>query len=174
MAEGVGKAVDLNPRKIDLERVSVVSSKPFAEVVKTLEASVGHPDMSGFKKDVVAAQTEAELERVVNRATGAPGLMIFLRLDMGEFLRKELGGNGHKSVRYLIGNPMIMKRMAKYVPDVESYAPVTILVDERADGVHLSYDKMASLLSSYGNEDALKVARDLDAKVEALLKTAAT
>ena len=36
--------------------------------------------------------------------------------------------------------------MAKHVPDAGSYAPVTVLVDERADGVHLSYDKMASLL----------------------------
>jgi hypothetical protein len=53
-----------------------------------------------------------------------------------------------------------------------SYAPVTVLVDERADGVHLSYDRMASLLASYGNSDALNVARDLDAKVEDLLRQA--
>jgi hypothetical protein len=51
---------------------------------------------------------------------------------------------------------------------------VTILVDERADGTHISYDRMASFLQSYGNEDALKVARDLDAKVEKLLASAAS
>jgi hypothetical protein len=66
-----------------------------------------------------------------------------------------------------------MKEMAKHVPDAGSYAPVTVLVDERADGVHLSYDRMASLLVSYGNSDALNVARDLDAKVEDLLRQAA-
>ena len=38
--------------------------------------------------------------------------------------------------------------------DAASYAPVTILVDERPDGVHL-------------------VAADLDAKIEALLAAAA-
>jgi hypothetical protein len=59
------------------------------------------------------------------------------------------------------------------VPDAASYAPVTILVDERADGVHISYDSMASLISPYGSEAALAVARDLDAKIESLLKTAA-
>jgi hypothetical protein len=32
---------------------------------------------------------------------------------------------------------------------------------------------MASYLEPYGNQDALKVARALDAKVEALLRTAA-
>ena len=63
--------------------------------------------------------------------------------------------------------------MAKTVPDAASYAPVTILVDERAGGVHLSYDSMASLIAPYGSQAALAVARDLDAKVESLLETAA-
>jgi len=63
--------------------------------------------------------------------------------------------------------------MAKHVPDAGSYAPVTVLVDERADGVHLSYDRMASLLAPYENAAALNVARELDAKVEAMLASAA-
>ncbi len=66
-----------------------------------------------------------------------------------------------------------MKEMAKYVPDAGSYAPVTVLVDERPDGVHLSYDRMASFLAPYENANALAVARDLDSKVENLLKEAA-
>ena len=66
-----------------------------------------------------------------------------------------------------------MKQMVEQVPDAGSYAPVTLLIDERSDGVHLSYDRMTSLLAPYGNTEALKVARDLDAKVEALLTAAA-
>ena len=49
----------------------------------------------------------------------------------------------------------------------------TVLVDERADGVHISYDRMASLLASYGDRDALNIARDLDAKIEDVLRQAA-
>jgi hypothetical protein len=63
--------------------------------------------------------------------------------------------------------------MVQHVPDAGSYAPVTILIDERPDGVPLSYDRMASFLATYGNPEALKVAQDLDAKVEALLGAAA-
>jgi hypothetical protein len=63
--------------------------------------------------------------------------------------------------------------MTKTVPDAASYAPITILVDERADGVHLSYDSMASLIAPYGSQAALAVARELDAKIECLLETAA-
>ena len=85
-------------------------------------------------------------------------------------MRKETGQDTPRIIRLLIGNPLIMKEMAKHVPDAGSYAPVTVLVDERPDGVHLSYDRMSSLLAPYGNQDALVVARDLDSKIETLLQ----
>jgi uncharacterized protein (DUF302 family) len=86
---------------------------------------------------------------------------------------KESGLDTPKIVRFLIGNPLIMKEMARHVPDAGSYAPVTILVDERPDGVYLSYDKMASLLAPYRNPDVLAVARDLDSIIENLLQESA-
>ena len=66
-----------------------------------------------------------------------------------------------------------MREMVKHVPDAESYTRVTILIDERSDGVHISYDRMASLLPPYENAEGLSVARNLDAKVEALLASPA-
>jgi hypothetical protein len=62
--------------------------------------------------------------------------------------------------------------MVEHVPDAGSYAPVTILVDERTDGVHLSYDRTASFLATYESPEALKVAQGSDAKVEAILVAA--
>jgi hypothetical protein len=62
-----------------------------------------------------------------------------------------------------------MKQMVEHAPDAGSYAPVTILVYERKDGVHVSYDTMASYLADCGSEKAMQVARDLDAKVLRLL-----
>ena len=121
----------------------------------------------------MAATTVNDLEDVVHRAIGPSELMEFGRFDAGEVLRKERNGQGPKLLRLVVGNPLIMKEMAKTVPDAAAYAPVTILVDERADGVHLSYDLMASLLAPYGSEAALSVARDLDTKIEGLLETAA-
>jgi uncharacterized protein (DUF302 family) len=93
-------------------------------------------------------------------------------LTKAQFYRKKRQDTP-RIIRFLIGNPLIMKEMAKHVPDASSYAPVTVLVDERADGVHLSYDRMASFLAAYGNRDALQVAEDLDNKVETLLREAA-
>ena len=99
-------------------------------------------------------------------------LMEFLRLDLGAALRMDPAVAAYKIVRIIAGNPLIMKQMAEHVPDAESYAPVTILVYEREDGVHVSYDTMASYLAGCGNEKALQVARDLEAKVVRLLTEA--
>jgi uncharacterized protein (DUF302 family) len=163
----------MTARKVEIERISVTSSKPFEAVVAALKAAVGHPDMGEFMKATSGAQTFAELESAVQRGLGRTGLMMFMELDLGAFLRKETGLAAPKIVRFLIGNPLIMKEMAKHVPDAGSYAPVTILVDERTDGVHLTYDRMAGLLATYGNEGALAVARDLDKKIENLMREAA-
>jgi uncharacterized protein (DUF302 family) len=161
-------------RKFEVQRFSVNSSKSFEDIVAALKAAVGRPDMAKFLIANKGAQTFRELENAVQRSLGNSGLMMFMELDHGGILRKETGMGTPKNVRFLIGNPLIMKEMAKHVPDAGSYAPVTILVDQRPDGVHLSYDRMASFLSPYGNAEALKVARDLDANVEALLASAAT
>ena len=158
---------------VQVRRFSIVSPKPFEEIVRNLTVAVGHPDMNGFHSAIAAARTVADLEDVVQGVIGPSDLMEFARYDAGEVLRKERNGQEPKILRLVVGNPLIMKEMARTVPDAASYAPVTILVDERADGVHLSYDSMVSLLAPYGSQAALVVARDLDAKIEGLLNTAA-
>jgi len=160
-------------KRVEIERFSVTSSKRFEAVVAALKAAVGHPDMAEFLKATKEARTFAELDSTVQRGLGRTGLMMFMELDHGTILRKETGRDTPKIVRFLIGNPLIMKEMAKHVPDAGSYAPVTVLVDERPDGVHLSYDRMVSLLASYRSPGALAVARDLDSKIESLLRESA-
>ena len=112
------------------------------------------------------------LQSYTDAATGSADLMEMAHFDIGEVLRKERRG-APKAVRLVIGNPLIMKEMVKHVPDAASYAPVTVLIDERPDGVCLSYDLMASLLAPYGSAEASAVARQLDDKVMALLTAAA-
>jgi uncharacterized protein (DUF302 family) len=160
--------------KIEIERFSTTTPKPFEDVVAALKAGVGRLDLAEFARASRSPGTFAELEQVINRDMGKTGLMLFLDFDHGAVLRKESGLDKPKIVRLVIGNPLVMKEMAKHVPDAGSYAPVTVLVDERPDGVHLSYDKIASLLSPYGNTEALNVARELDLKVEKLISDAVT
>lgn len=159
-------------RQIQVQRWSITSQKPFDSVVAAVEAGIGHPRMSDFGQKLAASTTYAEMEKVVQAAVSSIGLMEFMRFDVGAVLAKAQVNGNPKSIRLVMGNPLIMQSMARHVPDAASYAPVTVLIDQRPDGVHLTYDEMASLLAPYGSPEALGIARDLDAKVKALLEGA--
>ena len=164
----------MTTKEISVERVCYVSRKPLHEVLKVLDASIGHPNMNELWQKLFNASTVSEVDEIMLSAVGSSGLIEFLRFNHGGIVHKGASKSAPGNVRLVVGNPSIMRRMVEHVPDAGSYAPVTILIDERPDGTHISYDRMASFLQSYGNEDALKVARDLDAKVEKLLASAAS
>jgi uncharacterized protein (DUF302 family) len=160
--------------KIEVERFNLTSSKTFDAVVVALKSAVGQPDMVEFFRTTRAANSFPDLERVVESGLGRTGLMLFAEFDLGDILRRETGSRTPRIIRLVVGNPLIMKEMVKHVPDAGSYAPVTILIDERPDGVHVSYNKMESYLLAYGNTAALAVARNLDEKITTLLRECAS
>ena len=160
-------------QEVNVQRLNFISTEPFDIVVARINAAIGHPDMAAFNKNLAAAKNDAEMEKVVNPVTQPNNLMEFVRFNIGEVLQKDNGTTKPRILRIVAGNPLIMKEMVKHVVDAGSYAPVTILIEERPDSVRISYDRMASYLAPYGNSDALKVARELDAKVERILTAAA-
>lgn len=162
----------MQTRQVNVQRWSITSRKPFDAVLAAVEGAIGRPNMIEFAAKVAATTTFEEMQKVVNESVSAIGLMEFIRLDHGAILAKAGVDRDPKSVRVIMGNPLIMQSMARLVPDAGSYAPVTVLIDQRQDGVHLSYDEMASFLAPYGNAEALKIALDLDAKVKGLLERA--
>ena len=160
--------------KVEVERFSLTSAKPFETIVVALKSAIGQPDMVNFFKETRATNSFPDLERVIKRGLGRTDLMLFAEFDLGDILRRETGSKTPKIIRFVIGNPLIMKEMVKHVPDAGSYAPVTVLIDERPDGVHISYDKMESYLLHYGSSEALAVARTLDTKITTLLRECAS
>jgi uncharacterized protein (DUF302 family) len=116
-------------RKMEIERFSLTSSKPFDQVLAALNAAIGHPDMAEFGRSTREARSFAELKSAVEKGLSKAGLMLFMQLDQGAVLQKETGQAIPRIIRLLIGNPLIMKEMAKHVPDAGSYAPVTVLVE---------------------------------------------
>jgi uncharacterized protein (DUF302 family) len=171
--EAIQGETHMTIQEVKVQRLNIISTEPFETVVARIDAAIGHPDMVAFYKSLSAAKNEAEMEKVVNPVTQPNGLMEFARFDVGQVLQKENGTAKPRILRVVAGNPLIMKEMVKHVVDAASYAPVTILIEERPDSVRISYDRMASYLAPYGNSDALKVARELDAKVERILTAAA-
>jgi len=158
--------------KVEVARFSLTSSKPFDAVVAALKSAIGQPDMAEFFKTTRKAKSFPDLERIVKSGLGRTGLMLFAEFDLGYILSRE-SGSRTRITRFVLGNPLIMKEMVRHAPDAGSYAPVTVLVDERPDGVHVSYDKMESYLLPYGSAEASAVARNLDEKITTLLRECA-
>src|ERR1700735_5596924 len=114
-------------KQISVQRFSVTSSKKFEEVVAKLAAGVGHPDVRAMFAKIGAAKTYAEVEQAIQPGLGPTGLMEFMRFDMGEVVKKDHGEKTPRSIRFLIGNALIMKKMVEHVPDAGAYAPTTVL-----------------------------------------------
>ena len=112
-------------KKIEIERFSLTTSKQFDEVIAGVNAGIGHPDMAEFGRSTHEARSLAELKSAIEKGLSTVGLMLFMQLDHGGILRKETGRETPKMIRFVIGNPLIMKEMVKHVPDAGSYAPVT-------------------------------------------------
>ena len=107
-------------KEINIQRFSVTSSRKFEDVVAAFQEAVGHPDMNEFRRNITAAGTYAELEKVVHGAVGPSDLMEFTRFDLGEVLRKRNGAAAPRSMRFVVGNPIIMSQMVQHVPDADS------------------------------------------------------
>src|SRR5438046_3989120 len=112
--------------KIEIERFSLMTSKQFDDVVATINAGIGHPDMPEFWSSTQKTRCAAELESTIEKAVGKTGLMLFVAFDHGAVISKTTGRGAGRIMRFVIGNLLIMKEMAKHVPDAGSYAPVKL------------------------------------------------
>ena len=50
-------------REIQMQRFSIVSSRPFDEVVARVGQSTGHPDTDVFRKNIAAAKSNPNWKR---------------------------------------------------------------------------------------------------------------
>ena len=74
-------------RKMEIERFTVTSSRPFDVVVAAIKASVGHPNMAELWQAAQRATTAAELEAAIQPTLGKTGLMQFGEFDHGIVIR---------------------------------------------------------------------------------------
>ncbi|MBJ7338610.1 hypothetical protein [Mycolicibacterium sp.] len=160
---------------VPITRVTVTSDRPFDDVVAAVYSGLGRvPDFRQLLTQWSTVHDAAEFEATVGEVSGTSGLIEFLSLDLGGALTVRDPARGRRMLRIIAGNPVTMSKMAATVPDVGSYAPVTILIAERSAGTTLSYDRVASAIAPYGSGEATAVAEALDAAVLTLLHDAAT
>jgi uncharacterized protein (DUF302 family) len=157
---------------IAVQRHDLVSSAPFDAVLRDVLAGLGRPDFPKFVEHLASIGPWPEYRDAVEAEAGSAGLMVFLQLDVGAVVTRNPEEPSYRSVRLIAGNPVTMSGMAGTAPVAAAFAPVTILVYEAADGVHLVYDTMTSSVPDLAGH-AADTARGLDAEVLGLLRSAA-
>ena len=140
---------------IGVQRFTIQTSKQFDEVLQAIDASIGHPD-TNVVIDEVAATNNGE----------SSGIVEFFRIDFAPFMRVR------RSVRIIAGDPVAMRRMGGRIPEAAAYGTMAIQIDERSDGVRLSYDRIAEHVGEYEDQFVFEHARSLEKRIESLLTAA--
>ncbi len=99
-------------RKVEMERFTVISARPFDEIVAAIKASIGNPNMAEFVKSTQEAKSATDLEVAIQPVLGRTELILFVEFDQGMILRKGTDRHGPRIIRLVVGNPLIMKEMA--------------------------------------------------------------
>ena len=151
---------------IQVEHVTIRSTKPFAEVKARLERSVPKLD-----EEILQLVAAGQTERLRQKLEEGPELAIFLCRDHGGLLK--ITGRSSKAVQYDIGNPFTALKMTRHRLAAGLYAPLrVILYEDETGGSIFEYDKPSSLFGQYGDEQVSAVARGLDAALERALQHA--
>jgi len=96
-------------RRIQVDRWSISSSRPFDEIVSALDAALGHPDIKTLLPEAKAS-SPAEMKTMIEKALGPSGFMEFMRFEHGKIIAKETTGS-RRIERFVIGNPLVTKEM---------------------------------------------------------------
>ena len=158
---------------VAVERIEFLSQKPFQQVLDDVHRGLGHPDFGRFARHIAQLNDWDEFTAAVAAEAGPSGLMVFLELDLGGVVGKDPQATGFREVRIIAGNPVTMESMVRTSPAAGAFAPVTILLFESADGVHVRYDTITSAVGGELSAEARVHARQLDASVIELLRSAA-
>ncbi len=78
-----------------------------------------------------------------------------------------------KATLFLVGNPMVGKKLFEQDHGVGLYVPIRVFVTEGKDGkTYVSYDKPSVLLKQFGNSQIDMTASMLDQKLDGLARMA--
>ena len=154
-------------------RIVVDTPLSFNEVSRRLKAEMGNGNIPEILALAKAAHTESEFAgEVTKRYVGRSGFMLFAEIDHGTWLTAF--GIHRRSVRWVLGNPLIAVTMIRHDITAGLFAPVELLITEHEDGggTNIVYIRPSSLILVEENEPLRQAAETLDTKLAALVTSA--
>jgi uncharacterized protein (DUF302 family) len=154
-------------------RIEVDTLVSFDEVLSRLRRLMGDARVIEVVALAKEAMTEAEYaQEVEERFIGESGFTLFHEIDHGGWLPRF--GINRRSVRLILGNPLIAITMIRHDITAGLFAPVEILVTEKegGTGTTVTYVRPSSLMVIEENPPLHEAAKALDEKLDALISKA--
>jgi uncharacterized protein (DUF302 family) len=159
-----------DPRQIPFTgvRLRFDSVKSYDDVVAALLDDIGHTPV--LINDIGEQFDSWEsYEREVRSHLGPSDFMLFATIDHGGWIKKT--GIDKKTLRVVLGNPLIAITMIRHDTNAGLFVPVELLITEEENGGSaLTYVVPSSLMVVEQNEPLREAALELDAKLSALAK----
>jgi len=156
---------------ITIEHVVVPSKHTYADVIGALEARIGvYGNWEVIPHQLAAMNASWEqVAQITQPLIGTSGFTAFVKMEQGVLL--SLTGKPKRITQYVLGNHLIGVLMVEHVPEVGLYAPPKLLVYEDYEGrTFVAYDRLASLVSPYQNEEVTSIAQLVDHKLDELVR----
>jgi uncharacterized protein (DUF302 family) len=164
---------DVEHKPFNGVRIEVTTTTGFDDVLTRLRSLMGRASTSEIVTLAQTDITEADFVRTVQeRFEGESGFMLFAEIDHGGWLSKFQ--IHRRTVRWILGNPLIAFTMIRHDITAGLFAPVEILITEAEDGqgTMVTYVRPSSLMVIEENPPLLAMATLLDAKFDALIASA--
>lgn len=178
-------------RAFEAKRIRYDSTRSFDDVLSDLRKLVGNathylqesantanpakpaPDTKapGTKAPgTKASGTKEDFEKHIKSLVGESDFMLFVEVNHSDWL--PYYGIRRKVMRWIFGNPVIASTMLRHDLTAGLFAPVEILLIENdtGGGCTIVYDLPSSLMVLDDNPPLLQAAKDLDAKLAALIE----
>jgi uncharacterized protein (DUF302 family) len=145
-------------------RISCQSSHDFETTRARLDEQLPLLDPLVSLDLVLRDASWAEVESTVATYLGPTGFVALARLDQGVLL--SLNGEPLGATLYLVGNPLLARRVLSADPAAALHAPFGVAVfADHVGNAHVSYDTPSSLFSSLGSKEVDEIGRELDNKI---------
>lgn len=154
-------------------RTVVTTSVSFDEVCLRLRNQMGTATVQEIVALARTPITRADYIAQVNaRFVGESGFMLFAEIDHGSWL--PIFDIHRRTVRWILGNPLIAVTMIRHDITAGLFAPVELLITEAEDGqgTTVTYVRPSSQMAIDSNLPLLEAAVALDAKFGRLVAQA--
>ncbi len=166
--------------------MSQTDNKPFHGIRTVVTTSASFDDVCHRLRDQMGTATVPQIvalaqqpisqadyiAQVEERFVGESGFMLFAEIDHGSWLH--IFGIRRRTVRWVLGNPLIAVTMIRHDITAGLFAPVEILITEVEDGqaTSVTYVRPSSQMVIDDNAPLLEAAIALDIKFNRLIANA--